>query len=84
MEKPEKQQDNLENSDPNLKKRKAEGLTALYFQPKIFYNISSIFSLDIEMDTDENDDEELHCNICFEPWSNTGSHRITSLKCGKS
>ena len=36
MEKPEKQQDNLENSDPNLKKRKAEGMTALYFKPKIF------------------------------------------------
>ena len=35
------------------------------------------------MDTDENDDEELHCNICFEPWTNAGSHRITSLKCGK-
>ena len=32
---------------------------------------------------DENDDEELHCNICFEPWTNAGSHRITSLKCGK-
>ena len=35
------------------------------------------------MDTDQNDEEEeLHCNICFEPWSNTGSHRIASLKCG--
>ena len=35
------------------------------------------------MDSDGGgDDEEINCNICFEPWSNTGSHRISSLKCG--
>ena len=22
------------------------------------------------------------CSICFEPWSNSGNHRIASLKCG--
>ena len=22
------------------------------------------------------------CTICFEPWTNSGSHRICSLKCG--
>ena len=22
------------------------------------------------------------CSICFEPWTNSGSHRIASLKCG--
>ena len=30
----------------------------------------------------EEEDAEACCNICFEPWSNTGSHRISSLKCG--
>ena len=27
-------------------------------------------------------EDSICCNICFEPWSNTGSHRISSLKCG--
>lgn len=31
---------------------------------------------------EEEEDSEACCNICFEPWSNTGSHRISSLKCG--
>ena len=51
--------------------------------------------LTLEMETDEpnlakdaeiekNNDEEdaMTCNICFEAWSNTGTHRISSLKCG--
>ena len=35
----------------------------------------------VEEDDDVGDDA-ITCNICFEPWSNTGSHRISSLKCG--
>lgn len=31
---------------------------------------------------EEAEDEASTCNICFEPWSNTGTHRISSLKCG--
>lgn len=31
---------------------------------------------------DDIGDDAISCNICFEPWSNTGSHRISSLKCG--
>ena len=31
---------------------------------------------------DDNGDDAITCNICFEPWSNTGTHRISSLKCG--
>ena len=31
---------------------------------------------------DHVDEDEITCNICFEPWSNTGRHRISSLKCG--
>lgn len=31
----------------------------------------------------EEDGEELQtCCICFEPWTNSGSHRLVSLKCG--
>ena len=33
-------------------------------------------------DDDDAGDDAITCNICFEPWSNTGSHRISSLKCG--
>lgn len=28
------------------------------------------------------DDEGESCPICFEPWSNSGNHRLASLKCG--
>eukprot|EP00095_Tigriopus_kingsejongensis_P004974 maker-scaffold96_size378025-snap-gene-2.35 protein:Tk04974 transcript:maker-scaffold96_size378025-snap-gene-2.35-mRNA-1 annotation:"hypothetical protein DAPPUDRAFT_300353" len=27
-------------------------------------------------------DESEHCTICMEPWTNSGQHRIASLKCG--
>ncbi|CAL4138231.1 unnamed protein product [Meganyctiphanes norvegica] len=30
----------------------------------------------------ESDDEGQICPICFEPWSNSGDHRLASLKCG--
>ncbi len=33
-------------------------------------------------DDDDVTDDAITCNICFEPWSNTGVHRISSLKCG--
>ena len=26
------------------------------------------------------DDDDLSCPICFEPWTNSGSHRLTSLR----
>ncbi|CAI7990151.1 E3 ubiquitin-protein ligase RFWD3 [Geodia barretti] len=36
-----------------------------------------------EVDNDaEDEDEGQTCSICFEPWSNSGAHRIASLKCG--
>ena len=71
--------DNQENSDPNPKKRKAEGKVAQFTElPAKKARFSSL-----EIDSDGGgDDEESNCNICFEPWSNTGSHRISSLKCG--
>lgn len=28
------------------------------------------------------DDEGQNCSICFEPWTNSGDHRISSLRCG--
>lgn len=31
---------------------------------------------------EDEDDEETVCNICLEPWTNSGEHRIASLKCG--
>ena len=30
----------------------------------------------------EDSEEGSVCTICFEDWSNTGDHRISSLKCG--
>eukprot|EP00795_Rhopilema_esculentum_P013037 gene13037-3812_t len=30
----------------------------------------------------ESDAEEQGCPVCFEPWTNSGSHRLVSLKCG--
>ncbi|XP_064114020.1 E3 ubiquitin-protein ligase RFWD3-like isoform X2 [Macrobrachium nipponense] len=30
----------------------------------------------------ESDDEGQICSICFEPWANSGAHRLASLKCG--
>lgn len=30
----------------------------------------------------ESDKEDQGCPICFEPWSNSGSHRLASLRCG--
>lgn len=30
----------------------------------------------------EKDDDSQCCPICFEPWSNSGSHRLASLSCG--
>ncbi|KAK3871673.1 hypothetical protein Pcinc_023200 [Petrolisthes cinctipes] len=32
--------------------------------------------------TPESEDEGQTCTICFEPWGNSGSHRLASLKCG--
>ena len=31
---------------------------------------------------EEEDDDGAFCPICFEPWTNSGDHRISSLKCG--
>ncbi|KAK7099177.1 hypothetical protein V1264_003359 [Littorina saxatilis] len=31
---------------------------------------------------DEDDDDGNNCSICFEPWDNSGKHRLSSLKCG--
>ncbi|KAL8584813.1 hypothetical protein ACOMHN_037518 [Nucella lapillus] len=28
------------------------------------------------------EDDGNHCSICFEPWDNSGRHRLASLKCG--
>ncbi|TRY73195.1 hypothetical protein TCAL_00947 [Tigriopus californicus] len=30
----------------------------------------------------EEDDDSENCTICMEPWTNSGEHRIASLKCG--
>nr|XP_045626298.1 E3 ubiquitin-protein ligase RFWD3-like isoform X2 [Procambarus clarkii] len=30
----------------------------------------------------ESEDEGQICSICFEPWGNSGDHRLSSLKCG--
>lgn len=30
----------------------------------------------------EKDDDSQSCPICFEPWSNSGAHRLSSLSCG--
>ncbi|PFX34109.1 E3 ubiquitin-protein ligase RFWD3-like [Stylophora pistillata] len=30
----------------------------------------------------EKDEDSQNCPICFEPWSNSGSHRLSSLTCG--
>ncbi|KAJ8021952.1 E3 ubiquitin-protein ligase RFWD3 [Holothuria leucospilota] len=30
----------------------------------------------------DSDDESQTCSICYEAWSNSGSHRLASLKCG--
>lgn len=75
------------------KKRKAEGEINLFRQITTRYCHFLLFYL--EMETDEptlskcveeekrNDEEDaMTCNICFEAWSNTGTHRISSLKCG--
>ena len=35
------------------------------------------------LNQDEDDDDDgAFCPICFEPWTNSGEHRIASLKCG--
>ena len=31
---------------------------------------------------DEQNEKGSNCTICFENWSNSGDHRISSLKCG--
>ena len=33
-------------------------------------------------DDEDDDDDGAFCPICFEPWTNSGNHRIASLKCG--
>ncbi|XP_071840505.1 E3 ubiquitin-protein ligase rfwd3.S-like [Apostichopus japonicus] len=33
-------------------------------------------------DDTDSDDESQTCIICYEPWSNSGKHRLASLKCG--
>lgn len=32
--------------------------------------------------SDSDGDEGAYCNICMEPWTNSGAHRISSLRCG--
>ena len=36
----------------------------------------------LKVDEGEDDDDGAFCPICFEPWTNSGEHRISSLKCG--
>ena len=36
----------------------------------------------VESVDSEDSEEGSVCTICFEDWSNTGDHRISSLKCG--
>jgi cell division protein FtsL len=38
--------------------------------------------LPLEPQEDDDDDEGSYCNICMESWTNSGSHRISSLRCG--
>ena len=33
-------------------------------------------------DEDSDGDEGAYCNICMEPWTNSGAHRISSLRIG--
>merc|ERR1719369_2457766 len=35
-----------------------------------------------DQEEDDDDDDGAFCPICFEPWTNSGQHRIASLKCG--
>ncbi len=38
---------------------------------------------DADGDADGNDEEDGQtCPVCFDAWSNSGSHRVVSLKCG--
>lgn len=36
----------------------------------------------VEAGGGDSGDEGENCPICFEPWTNSGSHRLASLKCG--
>jgi len=38
--------------------------------------------VDEKLDQDDDEDDGTCCPICFEPWTNSGEHRIASLKCG--
>jgi E3 ubiquitin-protein ligase RFWD3 len=78
------------------KKRKAEGkkflvvqITALEFSRNLIFVIemeevvpSTSEKANDDVDVNTTEEEAITCNICFDAWSNTGSHRISSLKCG--
>lgn len=36
----------------------------------------------IEIENSDHNDEGEHCSICMESWTNSGEHRIASLRCG--
>lgn len=70
---------NSSESDGRSKKRKAES------DKKKSENKENEFGKKCkrEMEVLDDDDEEgVACTICMEPWTNSGSHRISSLKCG--
>ncbi|XP_078366102.1 E3 ubiquitin-protein ligase rfwd3.S-like isoform X1 [Oculina patagonica] len=45
-------------------------------------NTSKVKSAKSPIKSPEKEDDSQCCPICFEPWSNSGSHRLSSLSCG--
>lgn len=57
-------------------------IVALSESCKYFYNFIVITAPTQEPPSPESEDEGQICSICFEPWGNSGEHRLSSLKCG--
>lgn len=64
-----------DDDPPESKRKKLEDETknsSQIVQPAKIQHISD----------DEESDDGAFCTVCFEPWTNSGEHRIASLKCG--
>jgi hypothetical protein len=49
------------------------------FEPN---NIGNLTRKRPRLETAENDDDAAQCSICFDQWTQLGSHRVVSLVCG--
>lgn len=79
---PEFQTPRLPNLAQQALQRLANAQRTVEESPDDFQPLKKRRRQEVSQEEEEDEDEGQTCSICFEPWSNSGGHRIASLKCG--